>query len=192
MVVVSVITTFGTSAIAANAVGTVFTNFQVLPGMAMNMGMTAVVARCLGAGNVPQSRYYTRKIIALIMGTNLTMTLLSFAGWPLILWIYRFPQETMDMVWEIMFWHGTLQTLVWPLAFTLPVTFRSAGDARFAMVVGVLSMMLVRVGGAYLLCGPLRCGMFGAWIAMFLDWAVRAVIYVPRYRKGTYLKHKLI
>ena len=67
------------------------------------------------------------------MGTNLTMTLLSFAGWPLILWIYRFPQETMDMVWEIMFWHGTLQTLVWPLAFTLPVTFRSAGDARFAM-----------------------------------------------------------
>ena len=53
-------------------------------------------------------------------------------------------------------------------------------------------MMLVRVGGAYLLCGPLRCGMFGAWIAMFLDWAVRAVIYVPRYRKGTYLKHKLI
>lgn len=192
VVVVSVITTFGTSAIAANAVGTVFTNFQVLPGMAMNMGMTAVVARCLGAGNVPQSRYYTRKIIALIMGTNLTMTLLSFAGWPLILWIYRFPQETMDMVWEIMFWHGTLQSLVWPLAFTLPVTFRSAGDARFAMVVGVLSMMLVRVGGAYLLCGPLRCGMFGAWIAMFLDWAVRAVIYVPRYRKGTYLKHKLI
>ena len=64
VVVVSVITTFGTSAIAANAVGTVFTNFQVLPGMAMNMGMTAVVARCLGAGNVPQSRYYTRKIIA--------------------------------------------------------------------------------------------------------------------------------
>lgn len=192
VVVVSVIASFGTGAIAANAVGTVFTNFQVLPGMAMNTAMTAVVARCLGAGDIPQSRYYTRKIIALIMGTNLVVTLLSFAAWPLILFIYRFPQQTMDWVWEIIFWHGTLQVLVWPLAFTLPVTFRSAGDAQFAMVVGAASMMLVRVGGAFLLCGPLHFDMFGTWIAMFLDWAARAIIYVPRYRKGTYLKHKLI
>lgn len=192
VVVVSIVTTFGLNAITANAVGTVFTNFQVLPGIAMNAGMTTVVARCLGAGDVPQSKYFTRKIICLIMMTNLGTSLLSFAAWPLILFIYQFPKETMDLVWEIMFWHGTLETLIWPFAFTLPVTFRAAGDARFAMVVGVASMMLMRVGGAYVLCTYCGTGMFGAWISMFMDWVIRALIYVPRYLKGTYLKHKLI
>lgn len=192
VMVMSIVTMFGTNAITANAVGIVFTNLQVLPGIAMNLGMTTVVARCLGAGDVEQSRYYTHKIMALITLTNLSLTILTFLCWPLILSIYNFPKETMDMVWQIMFWHGMLQIFIWPEAFSLPVTFRAAGDAKFTMMAGVIIMMLVRVAGAYVLAIPLGFGMFGTWLGMFLDWVFRVIVYVPRYRSRKYLNHKLI
>lgn len=192
IVVYSVVTGFGTSAIAAYAVGTTLTGFQALPGVAMNTGSTTVISRCLGAGKIEQSRYYTKKIILWIMVADLSATILLFLLWPGFVHIYDFPAATMDLVFQTLLWHGVLEVLIWPLTFTLPVVFRSAGDARFAMIVGVISMMAIRVGGAYVLCGPLHCGMMGAWYAMFLDWVVRAVIYVPHYLNRSYLRHKLI
>lgn len=192
IVVYSVVTGFGTSAIAAYAVGTTLTGFQALPGVAMNTGATTVISRCLGAGKIEESRYYTKKIILWIMAADLAVTVFMFMLWPGFVRIYDFPKATMDLVLETLIWHGVLEIFIWPLAFTLPVVFRSAGDARFAMVVGVITMMAIRVGGAYVLCGPLHCGMMGAWYAMFLDWVVRTVIYVPHYWNRSYLKHKLI
>jgi putative MATE family efflux protein len=192
VLVVTVVTLFGTSALAANAVGTVLTNFQAMPGIAINGGMTTVASRCLGARNVAQCQFYTRKILLLSSLGNLLATILTLVLWPLITVIYGFAPETMAMAWDITFWHGTLEVLVWPLAFTLPVVFRAAGDARFAMYNGVAVMMLVRVVGAYVLAVPCHLGMFGTWIAMFLDWFVRAAIYIPHYRSGRYLRHRVI
>ena len=31
-------------------------------------------------------------------------------------------------------------------------------------------------------------GMLGTWVAMFLDWIVKGIIYEIRYRKGTWKK----
>ena len=42
------------AAIAANVVGDTIAMFQVLPGMAMGMGLTVVISRCVGAGDFEQ------------------------------------------------------------------------------------------------------------------------------------------
>ncbi|WP_375539850.1 MATE family efflux transporter [Clostridium estertheticum] len=47
----SLVTTFGTAAIAANAVSGTIVMFQVLPGMAIGLGLTVVISRCVGAGD---------------------------------------------------------------------------------------------------------------------------------------------
>lgn len=47
IIVLSLVSTFGTYAIAANAVCNAVANFQVLPGMAINLAVTAVIARCV-------------------------------------------------------------------------------------------------------------------------------------------------
>ncbi|MGL4548109.1 hypothetical protein [Eubacterium aggregans] len=46
LVVLGLITTFGTSAIASNAVSMAVSNFMILPGMSMGYAMVTVVSRC--------------------------------------------------------------------------------------------------------------------------------------------------
>ena len=60
IIVLSLVSTFGTFAIAANAVSNTIASFQVLPGMAIALGVTTVIARCVGAGDYEQVKYYTK------------------------------------------------------------------------------------------------------------------------------------
>ena len=62
----SMITGFGTAAIAANAVSNIIATFQVLPGMSVGMAVITVCSRCVGAGDYEAARYYTRKILKLV------------------------------------------------------------------------------------------------------------------------------
>ncbi len=50
ILVLSLVATFGTASIAANAVSNTIALFQILPGMAMGFAILTVVAQCVGAG----------------------------------------------------------------------------------------------------------------------------------------------
>jgi len=95
---------------------------------------------------------------------------------------------TKQNVWS----HGIVMVLIWPLAYTLPVTFRASGDAKFPMIVGVLSMFFCRIALAYLLSIYFNMGMFGTWVAMFIDWIVKAIIFVWPYMSGRWTKFHAI
>jgi putative efflux protein, MATE family len=63
IVVLSLVATFGTASIAANAVSGTIVMFQVLPGIAIGLGLTVVISRCIGASDFEQAKYYTKKIM---------------------------------------------------------------------------------------------------------------------------------
>jgi len=65
ILVLSLVSTFGTYAIAANAVGNAIALFQILPGMAISLAVTTVIARCVGAGDYEQVKYYNRKLMVI-------------------------------------------------------------------------------------------------------------------------------
>ena len=71
--------------------------------------------------------------------------------------------------------------LIWPLAFTIPNILRAAGDAKYTLTVNVISMWIFRIGLAYVIGGYMNMGVLGVWIAMTIDWAVRAIFYVIRF-----------
>ncbi|MBQ2285237.1 MAG: polysaccharide biosynthesis C-terminal domain-containing protein, partial [Clostridia bacterium] len=57
ILVLSLISSFGTVAIAANAVGNNIALIQCLPGMAMSYAMSVVISQCVGANDYVQARY---------------------------------------------------------------------------------------------------------------------------------------
>ena len=63
ILVVSMISTFGTVQIAANAVANNLDGMGVIPGKAISLAMITVVGRCIGAGDHEQTVYYTRKLL---------------------------------------------------------------------------------------------------------------------------------
>ena len=63
VLVLSLVSTFGTYAIAANAVSNAIALFQILPGMAITLAITPVISRCVGAGDYEQAKYYNKKLM---------------------------------------------------------------------------------------------------------------------------------
>lgn len=71
IIVLSLVSTFGTYAIAANAVSNAIALFQILPGMAITLAITPVISRCVGAGDYEQAKYYNKKLMLI---TYVSMT----------------------------------------------------------------------------------------------------------------------
>lgn len=192
IIVLSLVATFGTAAIAANAVSGTIVMFQVLPGMAIGLGLTVVIARCVGAGDYEQAKYYTKKVLGMIYAAHLVSCAVVLALLPSILDVYGLSETATALATKIVWYHGIFMVIIWPLAYTLPVTFRAAGDARLPMIVGTLSMIFCRIALAYMLSIYFDMGMIGTWVAMFIDWFVKAIIFIYRYISGGWIKYHAI
>ena len=176
ILVLSLVTSFGTTAIAANAVSNTVAMFQILPGTAMGLAIVAVVSQCVGAGRYDQVKYYTKKLLLWIYGSTVIVNLLIFLAMPLILWAYNLTPQTAETARQILFYHGLCACLIWPVAFSLPNTLRAANDVRFCMITSILSMWIWRIGFSYVLGRNLGWGVFGVWVAMTIDWVFRGFV----------------
>lgn len=184
IIVLSLVSTFGTYAIAANAVCNAVANFQVLPGMAINLAVTAVIARCVGAGDHEQAEYFTKKLIRLDYLCMWIVNLIVLCVMPLVLWAYNLSDITAQTARSVLYFHSVSACLIWPVSFTVPSALRAAGDAKVTMVISLASMWIFRIIFSYLLGGWLGLGVLGVWIAMVIDWCVRAVCMTLRYKTG--------
>lgn len=185
LILFSLISTFGTASITANAIGNTMGNFHVFAGQAICMGLTTVVSQCVGAGAYDRARYYMKKLTvatyAVMAFINITLILCI----PLILRVYDVAPEAAVLAREVMLIHGGSAILLWLPSFMIPYFLRAAGDATFTMVVSMITMWLVRVLGAYVIGRYLGYGVVGVWFAhAILDWATRSVIFYARYRSG--------
>ncbi|MGM9978939.1 MAG: MATE family efflux transporter [Clostridium sp.] len=188
ILVLSLVASFGTSAIAANAVSSNLCNFEILPGIAIGFAMVTVVSRCIGAGEFEQAKFFTKKLMKIcyiaLWGTNIIIFILL----PFILKVYNLTSETSETARNIILYHGVCSMLIWPLAFTISNTFRAAGDAQFPMIVGIISMWTCRIALSYVIGKTLGLGVFGVWVAMTIDWVVRTIFYVYRYFSEKWIK----
>lgn len=192
IMLMSFISGLGTMAVAANAVGNVVSMFQVMPGLAIGVAVVTVVSRCVGAGNYEQARYYSMKLLKLTYIMHLVLNISIVLALPLIIRAYNLSTGTGILAEEILTMHGIFAVFVWPIAFTLPNTLRAANDARFTMIISVASMWIFRIGFGILMGSVFEMGVMGVWIAMIIDWFVRAAFFIYRYRSGKWTRIKII
>ena len=192
ILVLSLVSTFGTMAIAANSVGYAIGIFSVLPGFAINLGLTAVISRCVGANDYEQARYYNKKCLIIVFISHILINIVIFALLPLLLGIYQLSPQTAQMTTEMVVWHGIFAIIIWPISFTLPATFRGAGDSKSVMYISLAVMFTCRIALSYVIADWLGVGVFGTWIAMFIDWYVRAGIYIYRYFSNRWTEYRAV
>lgn len=192
ILVLSLVSSFGTYAIAANAVCNVIAMFEILPGVAVNLAITTVIARCVGADMYDQAKYYTKKLILITYVGMWIMNLIIVLLLPIILRVYNLSDVTSEITRQIMYLYTISSMLVWPIAFSLPSTLRAAGDAQVTMYISMISMWVFRIVFSYILGKYLGMGVFGVWMAMIIDWCFRAVCMTIRYRGGRWMLKKAV
>lgn len=192
ILVLSLVSSFGTYAIAANAVCNVIAMFEILPGVAVNLAITTVIARCVGADMYDQARYYTKKLIFITYAGIWLMNIVIVFLLPVIVRVYHLSDITSDLTRQIIYLHTISSMLIWPISFSLPSTLRAAGDAQVTMYISMISMWLFRIVFSYILGKYFGLGVFGVWVAMIIDWCFRAICMTIRYRSGRWMLKKAV
>lgn len=187
ILVLSLISGFGTASIAANAIGNYVATFAMLPGLAMGYATITVISQCVGARDFEQVKYYTKKLIKLCYLFMLALNVVVVLALPLILHVYGLSDLANHYAKQIIIYHSACAVLIWPLSFTLPSTLRASNDVAFTMITSIISMWLFRVASSYILGIYFHLGLLGVWIAMTIDWLFRSICFVIRYRNGKWI-----
>ena len=198
----SLISTMGTAMIAANAVASTISGYQYTTGNACRTTMITVVGRCIGAGEREQAKYYSKKLTLVNYAALWCVILFTGAMLSPIVSLYDISAEAASQAKELVLYHCLCAAIMWPIAFTLPSTFRAAGDVNYSMVVSMFSMWVFRVGGSYIMAletvsvfglfevSGFGLGVFGVWMAMTVDWVFRTVLFAVHYARGKWLTYK--
>ena len=192
LVVMNLIASLGTMAIAANAVVSSMASLATLPGNGVGLGLITVVGQCMGAGRPDEASANVRRLMmACHAMMSVTCGALFFFSRQVV-GFYNLSSEAGALASHIIRFYSVWCVLIWPESFTLPCALRGAGDARFTMTVSILSMWACRIGLCYLLTLRFGMGLPGVWVAMIIDWAVRMAAFVVRFARGKWRAIKVI
>ena len=161
LIVQGLVATFGTSAIAANAIANTIASFINTPGTAIQLGLTTVVGQCVGGRDYEQAVYYTRKLLWLTYGLMGVLNIAVFLVAGPLVGLFHLSAAAAADARAVLYTFTVASILIWPLSFSLPNALRAAGDARFTMIVSMVSMWVFRIGFSYLLGGAAKNGPDG-------------------------------
>lgn len=189
VLVVSIISGFGTVQIAANGVANNLDTMGCIVGQAISLAMITVIGQCVGANDEKQIRYYTKRLLVIAyICTAITNSLILLFLNP-ILSFYGLSAETTRLAYILVMIHDGCAILLWPVSFILPNMLRACNDVKFTMIISIFSMFAFRIGLSYVIGIQMGMGAIGVWIAMLVDWIFRTVLFIGRYASGRWKKY---
>ncbi len=191
IMVLSLVSSFGTMAVTANAIAGHFSMFQCIPGIAISYGLLTVISRCAGGEQFDQVRYYQKKLTFWAYGSMLLYNGILSLFIPFLLKAYQLSEETYRITFQIIMMHGIACCIIWPPSYTYSHTLQAVGETTYTMIIAIASTWIFRIGFSYLLGSKLGFGIYGVWMATFVDWAVQTLFYGIWFRRRKWEKNKL-
>jgi putative MATE family efflux protein len=176
--------TFGTAAMAGNAIATVVNSFTFMPGMAFAMTLLTIVGQCVGANNYTEAKKHVKKLMIWCYFVLVAICIVVYIALDPLISLFRLSPQAHDLAKIYLRIHCISMAIAWATSFALPNALRAAGDSRYVMVVATITMWTIRVGGSYFLTYTLGLGSIGVWLAMGADFLARSIFYVIRWVNG--------
>ena len=191
IVMIASIAQCGTASMAAFSVLDNIGTFANITGQAAGQTLMVTGGYAAGAGRFDESRRLTRTFLLI---AYLSMAAIALVIVPLLrplISLYSFSPETAALSYRILLEYMVWSTLVWPVSFTFPNILKSSGDVKFTMYTAVLSMWIFRVMFARILGIRMGFGIVGIMWGMYVDWVVRAVAFIIRYKSGRWTEKRI-
>ena len=178
--------------LAANAVASNIYNLILIFGNTLSTSLMPIIGQCIGAERKDEAKTHTRNFIFIITAINVVASLVVFLLFEPIVAMYGIGEDATQIAYNIVALSCAVIPVMWAAAGVLPSAFRSSGDIKFPLVITMVDMWVVRVGLGYYFCNVCGMGAFGIWIATYLDWIIKDVAYIIRYKSGKWLEKKVI
>ncbi|MDE6663659.1 MAG: MATE family efflux transporter [Lachnospiraceae bacterium] len=192
LLVVSMVATLGTDAIAANSIGYQIIDFPNIPGVSIGLALVVIVGQDIGAGDKELAVSDSKRLLKLAYIGDWICKILLFVTAPWLVSVFSLSVAASEMAVTVLRCFSIAALPIWPLSFTLPNALRGAGDAKFTMIVSILSMWICRIVICYILVMWCDFGILGVWLGMFVDWYVRGISYSLRYLSKKWLNKRVI
>ncbi len=188
----SLVSTFGTSQIAANGIGQTLWSLAACMCTSMSPVFITVVGQCVGAGDADAAAWYMRKLtrLSLILSTLWNALVLLLV--PAVLPLYAVTEETRHYIWVIVIIHNIFAALVQPLTMPMSSGLRAAGDVRYSLWSSILCTMVFRTALSFALGLWLNMGIVGITWAMVLSWCLKALLDMRRFRSDRWRNRQVI
>jgi putative MATE family efflux protein len=184
------IVSLGTEAIAANYIAIYISAMLNIPGNALGVVATTMVAQYIGKRNIAKAK---ETVIYILKLSTVCLTIFSLACipfYPEIILLYTRDLVITKMVLDLLIMNSAFM-IVWAISFVLPAGLKGAGDATYTMIISLLGMWIFRIFGGYLFGIKLGFGIEGVWMGMFVDWLFRGSLYIKRLVGTAWYKHNI-
>lgn len=178
--------------IAANAAANTISTYISVPANAINLVTITVISQCVGAGRGQEAKRISKLLQLGTMGSLvITSSLVALFMGPIVDMLKLGP-EAHAITRNLMFVYCAVAVILHTPAFGLPNTLRAAGDNRYVMYAAVVSVVVFRLLGSYVLGNLMNLQVYGIWYAMYLDWLGRSVFFMWRFKSNKWLEHRLV
>ncbi len=180
----------GTNPLAAHQVGMNVMNLSFSFGDGLSVAAVALIGRSLGEKRPEKAKTYGSICQLFGLAISVGLSVLYLLGGR---WFYGLFFEEPEIVnygvqiMQIM----TLVVLVQVSQCVYTGSLRGAGDMVHVMIVGTISVSLIRPSISYLMAYVCELGIVGIWCGVLADQLVRLICNSARYRSGKWMKIKI-
>ncbi len=170
----------GETALATQAYVLQFQHAVLLFGLATGLAVEIVVGHLVGAGAFGQAHRLVRNALAagIVVSFCLSLLVALFGGH--LLGIFSSDPKLVAAGVALLWWAVLLEP---GRTFNLVVinALRATGDARYPVLAGAASMLVILAGGSWWLGIHLGWGLTGVWVAYAVDEWVRGLLMWARW-----------
>jgi len=183
IIMMALIVSFGTEALAAHQLGLNAESLSYMPSAGFGIAATAFVGQSLGARRKDLAERYVKEIAK--WGFILTV----FTGGALIVLpeqILRLLSNDAEVIRLGAIYLRMMGFVQLPqlLSGVWAGAMRGAGDTRAPMYIGGIGLWGLRIPLSFVLGNWMHMGIIGVWLAMTVDLVARFILSLIRYRAG--------
>jgi putative MATE family efflux protein len=189
--ILSMIARMGTTALATYGILISLLRYVFIPGASIGSGAQLKVGYLVGAGRHDEATHRVYRYFGIGFLISLVLViLLAFFRQP-ILALFTQDRRLLSLAGSVLLVAivhepgRNFNTIIIP-------ALKGAGDIRFPVYVGIVSMWGLSVFGSWVLGLKLGLGLIGVWIAMTSDEWMRGLAMLLRWRSGAWKSRTLV
>ena len=185
------VTYLGTEALAARQYATNISMFSYLFALAIGLGTSIIVGRLVGSGEKDEVyRQVWASLRRALVFTVILVALVMTFRYPLMR-LFTENEEIIQLGASVLLLSCLLET---GRTFNMVIinSLRASGDAKFPVLMGAISMVMMSLPLGYFFVFVLDLGLVGVWLAIIMDEWTRAIVMSFRWKSRAWERYALV